>query len=75
MSDDHLWQRLRAGDASAREELVRRHLPLVQHLASRFAAQGLDVEDLVQAGSLGLLKALDRKVWLPSVGSLVIDLT
>lgn len=60
MSGDDLWQRLRAGDASARDELVRRHLPLVRHLASRFAAPGLELEDLVQAGCVGLLKAIDR---------------
>lgn len=61
MSAEHdLWRRARAGDAEARAELVARHLPLVRHLAGRFVAAGLDVDDLVQAGSIGLLKAIDR---------------
>lgn len=61
MTGDHdLWRRLRGGDPGAREELVRRHLPLVRHLASRFAAPALDLDDLVQVGCIGLLKAIDR---------------
>ena len=35
-------------------------LPLVRRLASRYANRGEEVEDLVQVGSLGLLKAIDR---------------
>lgn len=50
----------RAGDPEAREELVRSNLRLVYHLASRFCSAGIEREDIVQAGCLGLLKALDR---------------
>lgn len=39
---------------------MRRNLPLVKHLAARFATPGLDLEDLVQVGSIGLIKAVER---------------
>lgn len=58
--EEDLWRRVRAGDGDARERLVERHLGLVRHLAQRFARAGLDPEDLVQTGSIGLLKAIDR---------------
>src|SRR3989337_2348686 len=44
----------------AREELITRYLPLVKSLARRFAARGQSVEDLIQVGSIGLIKAVDR---------------
>jgi RNA polymerase sigma-B factor len=44
----------------AREQLVRLHLPLVEHLARRFAGRGEPYDDLVQVGTIGLIKAIDR---------------
>ncbi|GAB6875982.1 sigma-70 family RNA polymerase sigma factor [Thermaerobacter litoralis] len=57
--DQSLWERARRGDAAAREQLVALHLPLVRHVARRFAGFGHDLEDLVQAGTVGLLQAID----------------
>jgi len=48
------------GDASAREALVERHLPLVRSLARRYAGRGEPVEDIEQVGAIGLIKAIDR---------------
>ena len=48
------------GDPLAREELITRYLPLVKSLARRFASRGQPVEDLIQVGSIGLIKAIDR---------------
>jgi RNA polymerase primary sigma factor len=64
-SRDAIHQRrlLRAagrGDPSARERLVRGHLPLIRSLASRYQSYGLAFDDLVQEGALGLLDAIDR---------------
>jgi len=44
----------------ARDELVTMHLPLVQFLARRFRDRGEPLDDLVQVGTIGLIKAVDR---------------
>jgi len=61
------FARLRAGQRGAREELVERYLPLVRHLARRYAHANEPFEDVVQAGSIGLLNAIDR--YDPAVGT------
>jgi RNA polymerase sigma-B factor len=43
-----------------RDELVRLHLPLVDHCARRFANRGEPLDDLVQVGTIGLIKSVDR---------------
>jgi len=43
-----------------RDELVQLHLPLVEHLARRFRNRGEPYDDLVQVGTIGLIKAVDR---------------
>jgi RNA polymerase sigma-B factor len=45
---------------AAREGLVTLHLPLVQHCARRFRNRGEPFEDLVQVGTIGLIKSIDR---------------
>ena len=47
-------------DRFAREELAERCLPLVKSLARKYSGRGEDMEDLVQAGTIGLVKAIDR---------------
>ncbi|TYL45933.1 RNA polymerase sigma factor SigF [Nocardioides sp. BGMRC 2183] len=44
----------------AREALVHLHLPLVEHCARRFRNRGEPLEDLVQVGTIGLIKSIDR---------------
>jgi RNA polymerase sigma-B factor len=48
------------GDPSVRDELAKLHLPLVEYLAKRFKDRGEPLDDLIQVGSVGLLKAIDR---------------
>ncbi len=43
-----------------RNELVRLHLPLVEHCARRFMNRGEPADDLVQVGTIGLIKSVDR---------------
>ena len=50
----------RHGDRAARDELVRRLLPLARGLARRYARQDEPLDDLFQVASLGLVKAIDR---------------
>jgi RNA polymerase sporulation-specific sigma factor len=49
---------LRRGDRDAESVLVARNLRLVAHVARKFVATGADMDDLIGAGSLGLLKAV-----------------
>jgi RNA polymerase sigma-B factor len=49
-----------SGDARARERLVELYLPLVEGLAHRHERRGAEHDDLVQAGSIGLLNAIER---------------
>jgi RNA polymerase sigma-B factor len=48
------------GDARARDRLVQLYLPLVEALAHRHDRRGAEHDDLVQAGSIGLLNAIER---------------
>jgi RNA polymerase sigma-B factor len=45
---------------SVRGRLVEMHLPLVEYLARRFAGRGEPLDDLIQVGTIGLIKAVDR---------------
>lgn len=47
-------------DAEAREQMVRRGQPLVKSLARSYSGRGERFDDLVQVGSVGLVKAIDR---------------
>ena len=50
----------REGDLAARDRALVELMPLVRALASRYAGRGEPLEDLVQVGSIGLIKAVDR---------------
>ena len=50
----------RDGDREARDRALVELMPLVRALASRYAGRGEPLEDLVQVGALGLIKAVDR---------------
>ncbi len=47
-------------DQRARTRMVERGMPLVRALARPYAGRGEDLDDLVQVGSVGLVKAIDR---------------
>ena len=53
-----LLERAREGDASAEEDLIRENMGLVRHVARRFIDRGVEMEDLLQIGTLGMLKAI-----------------
>ncbi len=64
--EDALFAQLHDPHASAdakvrvRDELVEMHLPLVRHIAQRYADRGEPLDDVVQAGNLGLINSVDR---------------
>jgi len=47
-------------DPKLRDDLVVTHLNLVRYLAVRFANRGESIDDLIQVGTVGLIKAIDR---------------
>ena len=47
-------------DPAIREELIRSYLNLVEYLARRFKNRGEPLDDLIQVGTIGLIKAIDR---------------
>jgi RNA polymerase sigma-B factor len=63
---NELLAQLRAADDGSpqaralRDELTEMHLPLVRYLARRFADRHIPLDDLVQVGCIGLIKAVDR---------------
>jgi RNA polymerase sigma-B factor len=48
------------GDLQAREQLIEQYMALVRSLARRYSYRGEQLEDLVQIGAIGLIKAIDR---------------
>jgi RNA polymerase sigma-B factor len=58
--DDLLVAYHRDGDEAARERALLELMPLVRSLAVRYSGRGEPLEDLVQVGSIGLIKAVDR---------------
>jgi RNA polymerase sigma-B factor len=60
-SDKELLRRYHElGDLSAREQLIEQYMSLVRSLARRYSYRGEQLEDLVQIGAIGLIKAIDR---------------
>lgn len=55
-----LARRIGRGDAQAREMLIACNLGLVNSLARRFAAPGIETADLFQEGVIGLMQAVER---------------
>ena len=52
--------RAHQGDKEARERLFHENTGLIYCAAKRFLGRGVDMEDLFQIGSIGLLKAVDK---------------
>lgn len=53
-----LITRLGAGDEGAKSALIERNLRLVVYIAKRFENTGINIEDLISIGTIGLIKAV-----------------
>jgi RNA polymerase primary sigma factor len=61
-ADDELRlaRRIEQGDRAAKDEMVVRNLRLVRSLAGRYTGRGVAYDDLVQEGTLGLIRAAEK---------------
>jgi RNA polymerase primary sigma factor len=55
-----LARRIKDGDAVAKRKLIQSNLRLVVSIAKRYRHHGLGLQDLVQEGSLGLMRAVEK---------------
>ena len=56
--EQYSLQRLKEGDAQARDVLVERNLRLVAHIVKKYQNSGEETEDLISIGTIGLIKAV-----------------
>ncbi|MEW6171453.1 MAG: RNA polymerase sporulation sigma factor SigE [Bacillota bacterium] len=73
-----LLDKLETGDFTVRNTLIERNLRLVVYIARKYESTGVNVEDLVSIGSIGLIKAVNtfnpqRKVKLATYASRCIE--
>ena len=57
--EEKLLERLESGNNDARQILVERNLRLVVYIAKKFENTGMDLEDLISIGTIGLMKAVN----------------
>ena len=57
--ESECFRRMRGGDKEAREKLIRHNLRLVAHIVKKYYASGVDQDDLISIGTIGLIKAID----------------
>ncbi|WP_163536725.1 RNA polymerase sporulation sigma factor SigE [Gracilibacillus sp. YIM 98692] len=73
-----LIHRLPVGDKSARAMLIERNLRLVVYIARKFENTGINIEDLISIGTIGLIKAIntfnpEKKIKLATYASRCIE--
>ena len=73
-----LLERLNDGDFQVRQTLIERNLRLVVYIARRFENTGINIEDLISIGTIGLIKAIntfraDKNIKLATYASRCIE--
>ncbi|WP_226578523.1 RNA polymerase sporulation sigma factor SigE [Halobacillus litoralis] len=76
--EKELLERLPKGDKAARAMLIERNLRLVVYIARKFENTGLNIEDLISIGTIGLIKAVntfdpEKKIKLATYASRCIE--
>ncbi|MEG1441667.1 MAG: SigB/SigF/SigG family RNA polymerase sigma factor [Oscillospiraceae bacterium] len=60
LTNEELLDRVITGDGNAQNELVEKNMGLVYSVAKRFLNRGHERDDLIQIGSIGLIKAIQK---------------
>lgn len=73
-----LLLRHQGGDVDAKNQLIERNLRLVVYIAKKFDNTGIELEDLISVGTIGLIKAvnsfdIDKKIKLATYASRCIE--
>ncbi|HIW34524.1 MAG TPA: RNA polymerase sporulation sigma factor SigE [Candidatus Paenibacillus intestinavium] len=76
--EEYLLIKLPSGDSSIRTILIERNLRLVVYIARKFENTGINIEDLVSIGTIGLIKAVntfdpEKKIKLATYASRCIE--
>ncbi|KIQ95811.1 Stage II sporulation protein GB [Anoxybacillus thermarum] len=76
--EEMLLQKLPSGDETARSLLIERNLRLVVYIARKFENTGINIEDLISIGTIGLIKAVntfnpEKKIKLATYASRCIE--
>ncbi|BDG35058.1 RNA polymerase sporulation sigma factor SigE [Parageobacillus sp. VR-IP] len=76
--EERLIEKLSAGDETARSLLIERNLRLVVYIARKFENTGINIEDLISIGTIGLIKAVntfnpEKKIKLATYASRCIE--
>ncbi len=57
--ENECFRKMREGDKNAREKLIKHNLRLVAHIVKKYYSSGVDQDDLISIGTIGLIKAID----------------
>ncbi|NSL50790.1 RNA polymerase sporulation sigma factor SigE [Calidifontibacillus erzurumensis] len=76
--EEHLLKQLPSGDKAAKSILIERNLRLVVYIARKFENTGINIEDLISIGTIGLIKAVntfnpEKKIKLATYASRCIE--
>jgi RNA polymerase sporulation-specific sigma factor len=76
--EEELLRELELGKSETRAKLISHNLRLVVYIAKKFENTGLDIEDLISVGSIGLIKAVhsfkyDKNIKLATYSSRCIE--
>ncbi len=76
--EERLLKEMRAGSKSAKDKLIEHNLRLVAHVVKKYYTTGVEQDDLISIGTIGLIKAInsfssDRKIKLATYASRCVE--
>ncbi len=79
-AEEEMWllEQVQSGNNEARDKLIEHNLRLVVYIAKKFESSGIELEDLISIGAIGLIKAvktysMDKNIKLATYASRCIE--